>query len=78
MTTTGKKPEKTFRIGTTSAAVWKNATAEGKSFYSVTFERRYRTKEGYKTAHSFYPRDLLNFRQLAARAESYIAEQTAT
>ncbi len=74
---TSSKPEKTFRIGTVSAAVWKNTAAEGKLFYSVTFERSYRSDEGYKTTDGFNHSDLLNVAKLAARAEAYIAEQAA-
>ena len=74
------KPEKTFRIGTESAAVWKNTGTEGgKPFYSVTFERSYRSDDGnFKSADGFNHGDLLNVVQLATRVEAYIAEQAAT
>ena len=75
---TSNKPEKTFRIGTVSAAVWKNSGAEGKPFYSVTFERLYRGDDGsFKSADGFNHGDLLNVAQLATRVEAYIAEQAA-
>lgn len=72
------KPEKTFRIGTVSAAVWKNTGSEGKPFYSVTFERSYRGDDGtFKGSESFNHSDLLNVAQLANRVEAYLAEQAA-
>ncbi|MBI3657339.1 MAG: hypothetical protein HY232_13050 [Acidobacteria bacterium] len=77
MTSTNTKPEKKFRIGALSAAIWKNQTAEGKPFYSVTFERSYRSEDGVKSTDGFNHGDLLNVAQLATRAEAYLAEQTA-
>lgn len=75
--TTHRTPEKKFRIGAVAAAIWNNPTEDGKSLYSVTFGRTYRSEDGLKSASGFHRRDLLNVAKLAERAEAYIAEQTA-
>jgi len=76
MTTSTNKPEKTFRIGSTSAALWKRTRTDGKShFYTVQFQRSYRTEEGTQYGDSFNHNDLTNLAQLAKRAERWIADQ---
>ncbi len=45
--------------GRITACIWKNTTEKG-SFYTVTFERRYRDSEGnWKSSHSYSVEDLL-------------------
>ncbi len=52
--TTTTKPEKTFRIGSTSAAIWKRTRTDGQGhFYTVQFQRSYRTEEGTQYGDSF-------------------------
>jgi hypothetical protein len=42
------------------AAIWRNKTAEGEAFYSATFERKYKDKEGkYHNGGNFSTSDLL-------------------
>lgn len=41
-----KKPEKTFSAGPVSAAIWKNQTGEGETFYSVMLTRTYKDADG--------------------------------
>jgi hypothetical protein len=36
------RPLHTEKIGALSASIWLNTAAEGRTFYSVTFERTYR------------------------------------
>ncbi|MBW2979875.1 hypothetical protein KY360_00480 [Candidatus Woesearchaeota archaeon] len=48
---TGNQPEKKFSTGALSATVWQNqgkskATGEAVTFRTVTFQRRYKDKEG--------------------------------
>jgi len=80
--TTASNPQKprpihTEKIGAVSASIWQNPTAEGRTFYSVTFERSYRDGDAYKSASSFNHDDLLNLAKLAERAEAYIAVKVA-
>jgi hypothetical protein len=72
------RPIHTERIGTLSASIWSNTTAEGRTFYSVTFERTYRAEgDELKNASSFNHDDLLNVAKVAERAEAWIATKTA-
>jgi len=72
------RPIHTERIGTLSASIWSNTTAEGRTFYSVTFERTYRAEgDELKNASSFNHDDLLNVAKVAERAEAWIAAKTA-
>ncbi|MBW3014107.1 hypothetical protein KY335_02590 [Candidatus Woesearchaeota archaeon] len=41
-----KQPEKKFRAGPIAVAIWRNTTNDGmRSFYSITFEKRFKDKE---------------------------------
>lgn len=63
-----KPPVAKVRIGSVTAAVWRNG-----EFYSATFERRYQDKEGqWQTSHSFGPSDLLALAKAADRAHDRI------
>ena len=72
------RPIHTVKIGALSASIWPNTTGEGRTFYSVTFERTYRGDGNErKTSSSFNHDDLLNLAKLAERAEAYIATKLA-
>jgi hypothetical protein len=71
------RPLHTEKIGALSASIWPNPTSEGRTFYSVTFERAYRDGDTFKSASSFNHDDLLNVAKLAERAETYIAMKMA-
>lgn len=48
------------------AAIWRNETAEGKAWYSVNIERRYKDKDGaWQSTGSFGADDLLTVAKLA-------------
>lgn len=73
---TTTKPEKVIRIGSTSASIWKRSSKDGTSFfYSVQFQRSYRTDDSTQYTDSFNHDDLLNIAELARRAEQWIADQ---
>lgn len=79
MTTTTSKPETTIRIGSVSAAIWKRASKDGNSFYyTVAFQRSYRTESGVQYTDSFNHDDLLNVAEIARRAEAWIASRMAS
>jgi hypothetical protein len=64
---TKAKPVHEIRLGKIRAAIWGNRNADGNSWHSVTFARRYRDKEGnYKDADSFGPEDLPVLKEVAA------------
>lgn len=51
------------------AAIWHNFTQDGKSMYSVSFQRSYKTREGeWKRSTSFSGTDLLVLAQCATEA----------
>ena len=75
--TTSNKPEKTIRIGSTSAAIWKRTRTDGQGhFYTVQIQRSYRVEEGTQYSGNFNHDDLMNLALLAKRAEAWIADQS--
>ena len=83
MTTASNSPKSrpihAEKIGVLSASIWSNTTAEGRTFYSGTFERTYRAEDDeLKHPSSFnHHDDLSNVAELAERAEAWIAAKTA-
>lgn len=70
---TGKPASKIDTFWPLTAAIWRNETAEGKAWYSTTFERSYRDKDGKtQSATSFGVDDLLVIGKLADLAHSEI------
>ena len=79
---TSPKPQKprpvhTERIGAVSASIWPNSGGDGRTFYSITFERMYRDGNETKNTTSFNHDDLLNVAKVCERAEAWIAAKTA-
>ncbi len=71
------KPEKTIRIGSVSASIWSHPTKDvGSVYYTVQFQRSYRTKDGTQYTDSFNHDDLLNITEIARRAETWIFSQS--
>lgn len=67
-------PVAKVRVGLINASVWERVTEKGK-FYTVSFERRYRNKEGaWQTSHTFDPGDLLVLAKVADLAHTRILE----
>ncbi|MEQ1883702.1 MAG: hypothetical protein ABL967_01480 [Bryobacteraceae bacterium] len=68
-----KPPVAKLRIGLLSASIWERTTDNG-TFYSVTFERRYRDAKGdWHGTQSFDKSNLLTLAKLADQADSEIA-----
>ena len=66
------KPIAKLRLGLVYANIWQRITEED-AFYSVSFERRYRDKDGnWKSTHSFNTDDLLLLAKLADKAHTEI------
>ena len=67
-----KPPVAKLRIGLLSASIWER-TLENGTFYSVTFERRYRDGKGdWHSTQSFDKSNLLTLAKLADQADSEI------
>lgn len=71
------KPAQTFRMGAVKATIWANETAEGKTFYSVTFSRGYKKGDEWKESDSFGRDDLPRVEKLAAQAYAWIFAESA-
>lgn len=70
------KPVHKIRMGRIQAAIWANAHS-GRTFYSVTAERRYRSGESWKTSTSFGQQDLLALAKVIDEAHSWIIEASS-
>lgn len=69
-----KPPVAKLPLGLINASIWERLTDKG-TFYSVTFERRYRDSEGeWHSTHSYDGNDLLTLAKLADQAHSKIVE----
>jgi len=72
-----KPPVAKLRIGLLSANIWERSSDSG-TFYTVTFERRYRDAAGnWHSTQSFDKSHLLSLAKLADQAESEIARLLA-
>ena len=61
-------------VGLQTASIWKNES-EGRVFYNVSFDRRYRDAEGnWKSSHSYNADDLLALAKAADLAHTKIVE----
>jgi hypothetical protein len=72
------KPVAQVRFYPVTAAIWKNPTKDGKTFYSVTFDRSYKDEAGkYQHTDSFSGTDLLVLAKVADLAHTKIEELRA-
>jgi hypothetical protein len=69
------RPVHEIRMGLIKGAIWGNPTAEGIR-YGVTFERRYRDGDEWKSTHSYGRDDLLTLAKVADEAHSWIVAHT--
>ena len=68
----GNGPAKKFSVGRVNATIWRNEGAKG-LYYTVNFDRRYRTDEGeWKSIASFSPEDLPDLAEAAQMAQAAI------
>ena len=70
---TKKRPAKELRIGLVMAAIWRNDGDNG-VWHNVTFERRYRDGEEWKSSASFSRDELLILAKIADQAHTWIIE----
>ncbi len=68
------KPEKKFRAGAVTAAIWKNQTEDGKEYSTVSFERSYKDKEGeWQTTNSLRVNDLPRAAMVLNKAYEFLS-----
>ena len=72
--TTKNAPVAKVSVGLQTASIWKNES-EGRPFYNVTFDRRYRNAKGeWKSTDSYGREDLLALAKLADLAHTKVLE----
>jgi hypothetical protein len=74
----GPGPEKRFRAGAISAAVWRNEgksqTGEPTEYRTISFERRYKDKtDQWQTSHSLRMNDLPKAALVLTKAYEFLA-----
>lgn len=65
-------PEKKFRTGLIQATVWNNHNEKG-DYKTVTFEKRYKKGEEWKTTNSFNANDIAKAIVVLTKAFEYVA-----
>ncbi len=70
---TKNPPVAKVRVGLITASIWENPTEKG-TFYNVTFERRYKDGDQWKSSHSYNAGDLLELAKAADLAHTKIVE----
>ena len=73
---TKNPPVAKVRVGLITASIWENKTDKG-DFQNVTFERRYKTGDQWKSTGSYGVGDLLELAKAADLAHTQILEATA-
>lgn len=71
------KPEKSFRIGACSAAVFLNPGEGQRSFRSVSLQRRYKDGDQWKSTSNFTLNDLPTVQAVLKLATDYVIAQEA-
>ena len=71
------KPVKKFRAGAISASIWENSDPQPDGTiriqYSITFQKRYRDKEGeWNDSDSYFPNDIARLHLVTQKAFEYI------
>ena len=69
-------PVSKIRVGSVTASIWENKTDKG-DFQNVTFERRYKTGDQWKSTRSYGIGDLLELAKAADLAHTQILKATA-
>ena len=72
-------PVKKFNVGAVQAAVWNNDSKEGKQFFSISFDKRYKDKEGnWKSSNSLKTVDLPKAILALQKAFEYVSLHETT
>jgi hypothetical protein len=68
-----KTPVDKVRIGLITASIWENTNDKG-TFHNVSFERRYKDGDQWKSTHSYGFNDLLDLAKAADLAHTRIID----
>ncbi|MEM7628399.1 MAG: hypothetical protein AAF356_03150 [Planctomycetota bacterium] len=72
---TTTKPFHRIQLGSITATVWQNTDKEGRAYYGVTLEKRYRDAKGdWWSTPSFHRDDLLVIARASEKAFDLIAD----
>jgi hypothetical protein len=52
------KPIKKFSAGSLQLAIWENEGKEGTVFHTISFDKRYKDNDEWKSSNSLKPNDL--------------------
>ena len=64
----GKPPVENIRFGGVTASIWANPTKDGRTFYTVTFERAYKDGDKWANTKTFRMHDLPKLALVANKA----------
>ena len=70
---TKNPPVAKIRVGLVTASIWANTNDKG-TFHNVTFERRYKDGDQWKTSHSYNTGDLLDLAKATDLAHTKIID----
>ncbi|HUN98506.1 MAG TPA: hypothetical protein VMU69_20025 [Bradyrhizobium sp.] len=70
---TKNPPAAKVRVGLITASIWENKTEKG-TFYNVSFDRRYKDGDEWKSSNSYNADDLLALAKAADLAHTAIVE----
>ena len=68
-----KAPAEKIRVGLITASIWENTNDKG-TFHNVSFERRYKDGDQWKSTHSYGFNDLLDLAKAADLAHTRIID----
>ncbi len=75
---TNQKPFDKVQLGSIHAAIWQNTGTDGRHYYSVTFEKRYRDAQAQWQSTTSYQRDdMLVLAKVTDRAYDRIQDAQA-
>ena len=75
MSSESNKPVHRIRLSNISAAIFRNSSNEGQTFFNVQFDRSYKDGEEWKHTQSFGRDDLLQLAKVADQSHSWIHQQ---
>jgi len=68
------KPVHTVKLGSIRAAVWRRVNTNGQTRHSVTFERIYKSADGFRSMHDFNAQELVAVIKACELALSWVME----
>lgn len=66
------KPVKKFSCGNMQLAIWENEGKEGKNFFTISFDKRYKINDEWKSSNTLKVNDLPKAVSLFQKAFEYL------